>query len=122
MDTRPASPRIRRIAVTLLLTLLSVSLAGLMLWLLIAPPAALAPYQPRFQFALNLFFGLWFLSGGLFFHSRFAKAIGTGQNTPLVLWIGPKGARLFFLLLGLFFLTLGVVEPLVSFLLQWFVK
>jgi hypothetical protein len=118
MATRPARAHIRRIAVTLLAVL---PLGGLMLWLLIAPPAALAPYQPGFQFALDLFFGLWFLSGSLFFHSRFAKAIGTGQNTPLVLWIGPRGARLFFLLVGLLFLTSAVVQ-LVSFLLRLFVR
>jgi hypothetical protein len=53
MATRPARAHIRRIAVTLLAVL---PLGGLMLWLLIAPPAALAPYQPGFQFALDLFF------------------------------------------------------------------
>ncbi len=109
MSTRPAS-RLLGLGVALLVVL---PMVGFTLWLFIAPPAAFAPYQPWLQFAIDLVFSLWFLSGGLFFHSRFAKAIGTGQNTPLVRWLGPGRARLFFLLDGLFFLTMAVSTLLI---------
>ena len=105
MSIRPV-PRLRALRVVLLVVL---PLLGITLGLLfIAPPAAFAPYQPWLQFAIDLVFSLWFLCSALFSHSRFAKALGTGQNTPLVRWLGQRGTRLFFLLGGLFFLTMAV--------------
>src|SRR5438045_2100818 len=60
MDTtRPAFRRLRRLAITLLVTL---PVAGLTVWLFNLASAALAPYQTWFQVALALVLGLWFLS------------------------------------------------------------
>jgi len=105
MDTtRPAFRRLRRLAITLLVTL---PVAGLTVWLFNLASAALAPYQTWFQVALALVLGLWFLSRGLFFQARFAQANAAGQISPLFAWPGPRGLRPFFLFDGLLFLMWG---------------
>src|SRR2546423_8479681 len=103
MSTKPPSPSIRSRIIGILVTLL---IGGLIFWLLIRPTAAFAPYQTWFIYAIDIFFGLWLLAGSLFYHTRFAKAIGTGPSSPLARWFGPKVTRLFFLIVGLFMLTI----------------
>jgi len=71
----------------------------------------LALYQPWLSI-IGLVIGLWLFACGLFFHSGFAKAIGTGQQSPLAIWFGPKGARLFFLIVGLLMVVLQTVNLL----------
>jgi len=105
MDTtRPAFRRLRRLAITLLVTL---PVAGLTVWLFNLASAALAPYQTWFQVALALVLSLWLLSHGLFFHARLARARAAGEIPPLFAWLGPEGIRLFFLFDGVLFLLWG---------------
>jgi hypothetical protein len=109
MSTKPPAPSIRSRIIGILVTLLIV---GPTLWLFFRPPAAFAPYQTRFYSAIDFFFGLWFLACSLFYHARFAKAIGTGPSSPLARWFGPKVTRLFFLIVGLFMLTIVGINVL----------
>lgn len=104
MMTRPAFPGLRRIAVTLLVTL---PIAGLTVWLFNLTSTALAAYQMWFQLALALVLGLWFLSHGLLFYARLTRALAAGEIPPVFAWPGPRGLRLFFLFDGALFLLWG---------------
>lgn len=89
MDVRQTPPRILYIVAWALL----IGVLGSLLWLIIAPPAAYAPYQHWFQAAFDLVFGGIFIACGLFYHS----------------WFGPNRARMWYIVLGLTFLTPGVI-------------
>jgi threonine/homoserine/homoserine lactone efflux protein len=108
MDARQAPPRILRIATIILL----IGIPGLLLWLSIAPPATYAHYQPWFQASFDFVLGVILASCGLFYHSWFATMMGV-HKAPMILRFGPNSARLWYIVIGLVFLTLGVVGFLV---------
>lgn len=104
MDVRQTPPRILYIAAWTLL----IGVLGSLLWLIIAPPAAYARYQHWFQAAFDLVFGGIFIACGLFYHSWFGTIMGV-DKAPVILRFGPNRARMWYIVLGLIFLTLGVI-------------
>ena len=115
MQMEPVPPRFPVRKWLLLFVPLFVVFFGLVVWLGEDPPAAFVPYQSWVQFAvsaIDLAFGLWFLSCGLFFSTRFAKALGTGPQSALIPGFGPKGTRRFLLFVGLCMLMAGLYSLL----------
>jgi hypothetical protein len=76
-----------------------------------APPAGYANYQPLFQAAFDLVFGIIFLGCGLFYNSWFAKIMGA-HNAPVILHFGLNRARFGYIVMGVVFLALGVIGVL----------
>jgi len=107
MKERQAPPRMLRISIVVLF----IGIAGLLFWLSITPPAAFAPYQPWFRAALNLFVGIVLTACGLFYNSRFAAIMGV-QNSSIIMYFGPTRARIGFIVIGLFFLIIGLAGVL----------
>jgi hypothetical protein len=104
MEVRQTPPRILYIATWIVL----IGVLGSLLWLKIAPPVAYAHYQPWFQIAFDLVFGSIFLACGLFFDSWFATIMGA-HKASVILHFGPNRARMWYIVLGVTFLTLGVI-------------
>ncbi|MGH2482463.1 MAG: hypothetical protein ACRDHW_22685, partial [Ktedonobacteraceae bacterium] len=67
------------------------------------------PHQDWFQVSFILAVGLLFLSWGLFFHSWFAATLGA-SNSRLILQFGPAPARVVYLIIGMLFLVVGIVD------------
>jgi uncharacterized membrane protein len=111
---KQASSRIQRITVVVI-ALFIFLFCGLIAYWSIMPPPALAMYAHWSPTIFLFVLGLWFLSRGLFFHSRFANAIGTGENSVLSRRFGAKGTRIAFFLIGAFSLLPGVVTFLIYF-------
>ena len=104
MDIRQTPPRILYIATWILV----IGVLDSLLWLMIAPPAAYANYQPLFQAAFDLVFGSIFLACGLFFYSWFGIIMGA-DKAPVILHFGPNRARIGYIVLGVIFFSPGVV-------------
>ncbi len=103
MDVRQVPPRILYISTWTLI----IGVLGSLLWLIIAPPAAYANYQPLFQAAFDLVFGCIFIACGLFYYSWFATIMGA-HNALVILHFGPNRARIGFVVWGLVIIALGV--------------
>ena len=104
MEIRQAPPRILYIATWTLV----IGVLGSLLWLMIAPPAAYADYQPLFKATFDLVFGCIFFACGLFFYSWFGTIMGT-DKAAMILHFGPNRARIGYIISGVVFLALGVV-------------
>ncbi len=104
MEMRQAPPRILYIATWTVL----IGILGTLLWLMTAPPAAYAHYQPWFQAAFDLVFSGIFIACGLFYNSWFATIMGA-HNAPSILRFGPNRARIGYVIWGVVIFTLGVV-------------
>jgi hypothetical protein len=76
-----------------------------------APPTGYVHYQPLFQAAFDLVFGIIFFACGLFFYSWFGTIMGA-DKAPVILHFGPNRARIGYIVLGVVFLALGVVGVL----------
>jgi len=114
MQMEPMPPRFQVRKFLLLFVPLFVVVFSLVFWLAEDPPAAFAPYQSWLHFAssaINLVFGLLLLSCGVFFYTRFAKALGTGPQSAIP-GFGPKGTRRLFLIIGVFMLMMGLYSLL----------
>lgn len=92
MNVRQAPPRILYIATWIVVIVILVSLQ----WLITAPPADFANYQPLFKAAFDFIFGSIFIACGLFYNSWFAKIMGA-HNAPGILhrtrshWVYRRG-------------------------------
>ncbi len=104
MGIRQAPPRILYIATWTVV----IGILGSLLWLMIAPPAAYANYQPLFQATFDLVFGIIFIACGLFFYSWFGTIMGA-DKAPVILHFGPNRARIGYIISGVIFLTPGAV-------------
>lgn len=107
MDVRQSPPRILYIATWIVV----IGILGSLQWLITAPPAGFANYQPLFKAAFDLVFGSIFIACGLFYNSWFAKIMGA-HNAPGILHFGPGRVRIGYIVVGLVFLTLGVAGVL----------
>jgi len=107
MDVRQAPPRILYIATWIVV----IGVLGSLFWLMTAPPAAYASYQPLFKAAFDFVFGSIFIACGLFYSSWFATIMGA-HNTSIILHFGPNRARIGFIVVGVVFLALGVAGVL----------
>ncbi len=101
MNTTQTSSRVLRIVTQLLV-------ASVLVTLLVLSNIN-TPAQNWFQVGFILVVGLLFLACGLFFRSWFAAALGA-SNSRLILRFGPAPARAAYLLIGLIFLVVGVVD------------
>jgi len=107
MKERQAPPRMLRISIVVLF----IGIVVLLFWLSITPPAAFAPYQPWFRAVLNLFVGIVLTACGLFYNSRFAAIMGI-QKSSILMSFGPTRARIALIVIGLFFLIIGLLGVL----------
>jgi hypothetical protein len=107
MDIRQTPPRILYIATWTAV----IGVLGSLLWLMTAPPAAYAHFQPLFQAAFDLVFGCIFLACGLFYYSWFATIMGA-HNAPVIMHFGPNRARIRYIVVGVVILALGVARIL----------
>ncbi len=107
MDVRQAPPGILYIATWTVV----IGVLGSLLWLMTAPPATYANYQPLFQAAFDLVFGCIFLACGLFYYSWFATIMGA-DKAPSIMHFGPNRARIGYIVSGVVILTLGIARIL----------
>ena len=103
MDVRQSPPRILYIATWIVV----IGILGSLQWLITAPPAGFANYQPLFKAAFDFIFGSIFIACGLFYNSWFAKIMGA-HNAPGILHFGPERVRTGYSVVGVIFLALGV--------------
>lgn len=101
MDTQQTPPRVLRVTMKLLV---ASALIALLVLSNINTPA-----QNWFQVSFILVVGLLFLACGLFFRSWFAAALGA-SNSRLILQFGAAPTRVAYLLIGLIFLVVGIVD------------
>ncbi len=102
MDVKQSPPRILYITTWIVV----IGVLGTLQWLIIAPPAAFANYQPLFKASFDVVFGCIFIACGLLYHSWFAIVLGA-HNAPGILHFGPVRARIGFIVVGVVFLVLG---------------
>ena len=107
MDIRQAPPRILYIATWIVV----IGVLGSLFWLMTAPPATYANYQPLFKAAFDLVFGGIFIACGLFYDSWFAT-IMEADKAPVILHFGPNRARIGYIIVGMILLVLGVAGVL----------
>ena len=107
MDIRQAPPRILYIATRIVV----IGVLGSLFWLMTAPPATYANYQPLFKAVFDLVFGGIFIACGLFYDSWFATIMGA-DKAPVILHFGPNRARIGYIIVGMIFLVLGVAGVL----------